>query len=76
MEFGFAPLVMLWGGGARWLTLFKFTDMSDGDIVRCMRQLIDLVRQVAMLPTLPEDFRKKVGEALPLLDRDLIQLVG
>jgi superfamily II RNA helicase len=76
VEFGFAPLVMLWGGGARWLTLFKFTDMSDGDIVRCMRQLIDLVRQVAMLPTLPEDFRRKVGEALPLLDRDLIQLVG
>ncbi len=76
VEVGFAPIVMLWGKGAKWLTLFNYTEMSDGDIVRCMRQLIDLLRQITLLPTLPEDFKKKVGEALPLIDRDLIQLVG
>lgn len=75
VEFDFAPLVVLWGNGAKWSTLFKFTEMTDGDVVRAMRQLIDLLRQMEMLPTLPEEFKSKVREALPLLDRDLIQLV-
>lgn len=75
VEFDFAPLVVLWGNGAKWSTLFKFTEMTDGDVVRAMRQLIDLLRQIEMLPGAPEELRKKVHEALPLLDRDLIQLV-
>jgi len=75
VEFDFAPLVVLWGNGARWSTLFKFTNMTDGDVVRSMRQLIDLLRQLEMLPSAPEDFRKKMHDVLPLLDRDLIKLV-
>lgn len=75
VEFDFAPLVILWGQGARWSNLFKFTEMTDGDVVRAMRQLIDLLRQIAMLPHAPDELKKKVYEALPLLDRDLIQLV-
>ena len=40
-----------------------------------MRQLIDLLRQIESLPGAPEELKKKVHEALPLLDRDLIKLV-
>ncbi|PKL76217.1 MAG: hypothetical protein CVV27_11370, partial [Candidatus Melainabacteria bacterium HGW-Melainabacteria-1] len=75
VEFDFAPLVVLWGGGAKWSNLFKFTEMTDGDVVRAMRQLIDLLRQIETLPGAPPELRKKVHDALPLLDRDLIQLV-
>ncbi|MGV3524402.1 MAG: DEAD/DEAH box helicase [Candidatus Sericytochromatia bacterium] len=75
VEFDFAPLVMLWGTGAKWATLFKFTEMTDGDVVRSMRQLIDLLRQLETQPHIPDDLRKKVREALPLIDRDLIRLV-
>jgi len=75
VEFDFAPLVVLWGNGARWSTLFKFTEMTDGDIVRPMRQLIDLLRQIEMLPGIDPILKEKVHAALPLLDRDLIRLV-
>lgn len=75
VEFDFAPLVMLWGQGARWSSLFRFTEMTDGDVVRSMRQLIDLLRQIESLPGAPEELKKKVHEALPMLDRDLIKLV-
>lgn len=76
VEFDFAPLVVLWGNGARWSTLFKFTNMTDGDVVRAMRQLIDLLRQLETMPAAPEEFRKKIREAIPLLDRDLIQSIA
>lgn len=75
VEFDFAPLVTLWGNGARWSTLFKFTEMTDGDVVRSMRQLIDLLRQMETLPGAPEEFQLKMREAVHLLDRDLIKLV-
>lgn len=75
VEFDFAPLVFLWGTGAKWSTLFEHTEMTDGDMVRSMRQLIDLLRQVEVIPTLPQEFKQKVHEAIPLLDRELIKLV-
>lgn len=75
IEFDFAPIVALWANGCRWSSLFKFTEMSDGDVVRSMRQLIDLLRQLETIPCMPPAFHAKVREAIPLIDRDLIQLI-
>jgi superfamily II RNA helicase len=75
VEFDFAPLVARWAGGSRWSNLFKFTEMTDGDVVRSMRQLIDLLRQMETVPFMPPEFHAKVREAIPLIDRDLIKLI-
>jgi superfamily II RNA helicase len=75
IEFDFAPLVALWANGCRWSNLFKFTEMTDGDVVRSMRQLIDLLRQLETVPFMPPEFHAKIREAIPLIDRDLIKLI-
>lgn len=75
IEFDFAPIVALWANGSRWSSLFKFTEMTDGDVVRSMRQLIDLLRQLETVPFMPPEFHAKVREAIPLVDRDLIKLI-
>jgi superfamily II RNA helicase len=75
VEFDFAPLVILWGNGCKWSTLFKFTEMADGDVVRAMRQLLDLLRQLETLPYAPDTFKARIKEAIAAIDRDLIQII-
>lgn len=75
VELDFAPIVALWGNGCRWSTLFKFTEMADGDIVRSMRQLIDLLHQLSNAPLLVDMIKDKVRLAIEALDRDLIKIV-
>jgi ATP-dependent RNA helicase HelY len=44
---GLAAAVMGWAGGATLDTVLRQTDVAPGDFVRNIRQLIDLVRQLA-----------------------------
>lgn len=75
VEFDFAPIICLWGNGCQWSNLFKYTNMSDGDVVRSMRQLIDLITQLMMCNQLAPDLLNKLKIARQALDRDLVQVV-
>ena len=66
--------VWLWGSGHSWKSLVEDTEMDDGDIIRAMRRIIDLLHQLKNNPGLMLETQQKVSLAIGLLDRDLISV--
>jgi ATP-dependent RNA helicase HelY len=69
---GFASDVNAWANG-RGLSDIIDPEMTPGDFVRTMRQLIDLLRQVEQTPVSAE-VRESAGEAVRLLNRGVVAL--
>ncbi len=74
VETDIVQIVWMWGNGCSWKTLFKDNNLDDGDIIRSMRRIIDLLHQLKNIPELNLDLQQKVTEAIMLLDRDLISV--
>lgn len=72
VELAMVPVVIAWGRGAEWSKVAKATQMDDGDLVRAMRQLIDLLHQLRQAPGVPVALQATLNEAIAALDRDLI----
>jgi superfamily II RNA helicase len=44
----------------------------EGDLIRAFRRLIDLHRQLAESPELPDDLRASLRDAVRMLDRGIV----
>ncbi len=68
---GLARAVVDWAGGATLHSVLRETDVAPGDFVRSVRQLIDLMRQLAT--TAPRaGTREDAGRAVTLLRRGVV----
>lgn len=74
VEIDMVLVVWLWGTGATWKKLVEDTNLDDGDIIRAMRRVIDLLHQLKNNPGLSLDVQQKVTAAIGLIDRDLISV--
>lgn len=74
VEIDMVLVIWLWGNGATWKKLVDDTHLDDGDIIRAMRRVIDLLHQLKNNPGLSLDVQQKVNTAIGLLDRDLISV--
>lgn len=77
LEAGFAPLAHAWAAGEDLATLLATTDddVSPGDFVRNVKQLIDVLRQIAAVsPTTAT--RRSAGIAADALHRGVVALSG
>lgn len=72
IEVDIVQLVWKWGNGCAWRDLFQNNQLDDGDVIRSMRRIIDLLHQLKNIPDINLDLQHKVTEAIMLLDRDLI----
>ena len=70
-DFGFAATVSAWVAGASLDDVLRASDMAAGDFVRAMKQLIDLVAQVAMASG-DSPLRRTAHEALDGLRRGVV----
>jgi ATP-dependent RNA helicase HelY len=68
---GLARAVISWAGGATLDTVLRETDVAPGDFVRNVRQLIDLMRQLAQAA--PDPTTAEAAElAVALLRRGVV----
>ncbi|MFN8577432.1 MAG: DEAD/DEAH box helicase [Candidatus Sericytochromatia bacterium] len=74
VEVDMVYVVWLWGNGSTWKSLVQDTNLDDGDIIRAIRRIIDLLHQLKNNPSLSLDLQHKVTLAIELLDRDLISV--
>ena len=51
------------------------TDMDEGDIVQFLRRTLDLLRQIATAPHVPEHLRELARAAFALIDREPVNEV-
>ena len=70
-----AALTQLWAGGATWEQMLTATNMDEGDIVHFLRRTLDLLRQIANAPHVPERLRELARAAFALIDREPVNEV-
>ena len=71
---GFMPAVFRWASGEDdWSSIVAESfGGHEGDLVRAMRRLIDLLRQLAEGPEVPEVTARLLGQAARLIDRGIV----
>lgn len=62
-----------WYEGCEFVELMKHTNMPEGDIVRFIRQIIDLLQQVQHATT-DEELRNKILNIKSKIDRDVVSV--
>lgn len=72
-DFGFCWIAFRWGGGHGLNSVLRNSELSVGDFVRAVKQLIDLLNQVAGAK--PE-LREKCLSAIKKLDRGVVIYLG
>jgi superfamily II RNA helicase len=70
-----AGLTQFWAGGATWEQMLTATDMDEGDIVHFLRRTLDLLRQIAAAPHVPDHLRELARAAFALIDREPVNEV-
>lgn len=71
----YAGLVHDWAAGATWKEVVEASGIDEGQFVRHLRLVLDMMRQLQDLPGNEESFRERVMEAIACLDRDLVKEV-
>jgi ATP-dependent RNA helicase HelY len=66
-------MVFRWSGGHGLNSILRNSDLSVGDFVRAIKQLIDLLNQVGIAYP---DLREKCYSAIKKLDRGVVVYMG
>lgn len=69
----FAPLTEMWANGATWEEMRQRTTYDEGDVVRCLRRTVDLLRQLMRAPGMPQAVVDLVTVAERLIARDEVK---
>ena len=72
-DFGFCWIAFRWGGGHGLNSVLRNSDLSVGDFVRAIKQLIDFLNQVAGAKL---ELREKCLSAVKKLDRGVVIYLG
>ncbi len=72
-DFGFCWISFRWANGHSLQSVLKDSDLSVGDFVRSVKQLIDLLQQISVAS---EKLRPKCQEAMKKLDRGVVAYFG
>ncbi|KAG6450511.1 hypothetical protein O3G_MSEX006615 [Manduca sexta] len=67
-------VVLAWAKGASFLQICKMTDVFEGSIIRCMRRLEEVLRQLCQAAKNigNTDLENKFSDAIKLLKRDIV----
>lgn len=67
-------VVLAWSKGASFLEICKMTDVFEGSIIRCMRRLEEVLRQLCQAAKNigNTDLENKFSDAIKLLKRDIV----
>lgn len=70
----YSPLIEMWVNGAEWDSIIDEIDMGEGDIVRCFKRVIDVLRQFCTISNVPEELVFNAREAIDLIQRSPIDI--
>lgn len=70
----YSPLIEMWVNGAEWDSIIDQIDMGEGDIVRCFKRVIDVLRQFCTISNVPEELVFNSREAIELIQRSPIDI--
>ncbi len=75
MNVSCCALVEAWAKGCSWQTLKDMTTLDQGDLVRNLRRVCDVLRQLAHIPGMPTELSQTARLALDAIHRDPVKEV-
>ena len=70
----YSPLIEMWATGTEWEEIIDQVDMGEGDIVRCFKRVIDVLRQICTISNVPEALVFTAREAIDLIQKSPIDI--
>ena len=70
----YSPLIEMWANGAEWDAIVDELYMGEGDIVRCFKRVIDVLRQFCTISNIPEEIVFTAREAIESIQRNPIDI--
>lgn len=75
LECEYAGLTQAWADGTEWSAAVNVSGIAEGQLVRHLRQVIDMLQQLRELPGVNDSFHDRAQSAISLLDRDIVREV-
>ena len=69
-----SPLIEMWVNDAEWEDIIDQIDMGEGDIVRCFKRVVDMLRQFCTIENMPEALVFTAREAIDKIQRSPIDI--
>jgi len=70
----YCALIEMWSNGAEWEDIVNQVDMGEGDIVRCFKRVVDVLRQFTTIDNVPEALVFTAREAIDSILREPIDI--
>ena len=70
----FSALIEMWVNGAEWQTIVDQVDVGEGDLVRCFKRVIDVLRQFCTISGVPEELVFTARDAIDAIQRSPIDV--
>ena len=70
----YSPLIEMWATGSEWDDIIDQVDMGEGDIVRCFKRVIDVLRQFCTISNILVDLVFTAREAIELIQKSPIDI--
>jgi len=70
----YCALMEMWVNGAEWDDIIEQVEKGEGDIVRCFKRVVDVLRQLATIDNVPEALVYTAREAMDKIQRSPIDL--
>lgn len=70
----YSPLIEMWVSGTDWEELTHMTESSEGDVVRCFKRTIDVLRQIANAQYINPQLNETAKEAIKAILREPIDV--
>ncbi len=71
----YAGMVQAWASGHAWAHVVEMAGIDEGQLVRHLRQVIDMLNQIKDVPGNSRSFGDRVMEAIGAVDRDIVKEV-
>ena len=70
----FSALIEMWVNGAEWESVIDQVDVGEGDLVRCFKRVVDVLRQFCTISGVPEELVFTARDAIDCIQRSPIDV--
>ncbi len=70
----YSPLIENWVNGCEWNDLVDQVEAGEGDIVRAFKRTVDILRQLTVIPNIPDNLVQTARDAITAILREPINI--
>ncbi len=68
----YSPIIEYWVNGGDWDEMMSQLDLAEGDLIRIFKRTVDLLRQLTVIPNVPEKLARTASLTIDCINREPI----